>query len=335
MTRYTNVALKRSYVEAGFNNTDPEEDSREAGPSNSVDKKVDANDNAAPATKKRNRNRNRSKSKKSSDVNGETAMREGSSRQDGLTEDHAGGEDTVQNHRGEKGKVAGTKAAKGKNKLKQKGSKGYDARKAASEQRRLRRQDDILAETICYACREKGHAARNCPKAIASDALASEVGRPKLGKQVVGICYRCGSRKHNLARCPKPVDPENPLPFSSCFVCSKQGHLASSCPENRSKGVYPNGGCCKLCGETAHLAKDCPMRKTEVVSISNFVGTGAGAGADEDDFHTFKRKNLEVTKEEKADERRKKQQAVRVGAHSGVMKAFGRTTQSSRKVVKF
>ena len=61
-----------------------------------------------------------------------------------------------------------------------------DARKFASERRRLKRQDERSADTICFACREKGHAARNCPKAISDDAT----GGRKLGKQAVGICYR-------------------------------------------------------------------------------------------------------------------------------------------------
>lgn len=63
-----------------------------------------------------------------------------------------------------------------------------DARKLASEQRRLKRQQDRYAQTTCFACREKGHAAKDCPKALAADG--DENGGKPLGKQVVGICYR-------------------------------------------------------------------------------------------------------------------------------------------------
>jgi zinc finger CCHC domain-containing protein 9 len=125
----------------------------------------------------------------------------------------------------------------------------------------------------CFACRESGHAAADCPKA--QNASASDAG------VVTGICYRyasahvcrigtlalqgclarCGSTRHTLSKCKKPVDPQHPLPFASCFVCSGQGHLASTCPSNEAKGIYPNGGCCKLCGETSHLARNCPVRK--------------------------------------------------------------------------
>ena len=36
---------------------------------------------------------------------------------------------------------------------------------------------------------------------------------------------------------------------------------------------------------------------------ATFLGTGTEAGADEDDFHTFKRKSTEVDKEQKTAER--------------------------------
>ncbi|KAI0339941.1 hypothetical protein BDW22DRAFT_559700 [Trametopsis cervina] len=111
--------------------------------------------------------------------------------------------------------------------------------------------------------------------------------------------------------------------------------MASSCPQNKSRGVYPNGGSCKLCQETTHLAKDCKMRSNEVISKVILVGTGTEAGADEDDFHTFRRKHAEVSKEERADEKLKKQQAVKMGAHSGVVKAFGRVAPKPQKVISF
>jgi zinc finger CCHC domain-containing protein 9 len=117
----------------------------------------------------------------------------------------------------------------------------------------------------CFACREVGHSAKDCPS-IRPDAdrdgpTTTTTKTNAKTAAVVGICYRCGSRKHNLARCRLPARPDNPLPYASCFVCSGQGHLAGSCPRNNGRGVYPNGGSCKLCGETTHLARDCTLRK--------------------------------------------------------------------------
>lgn len=65
------------------------------------------------------------------------------------------------------------------------------------------------------------------------------------------------------------------------------------------------------------------------------MGTGAEAGADEDDFHIFKRKTAEVTREEKQDERRKRAAAVKVGALTGTVKAVGKPAQQAKKVVVF
>ena len=163
-------------------------------------------------------------------------------------------------------------------------------RAAKSEKRRLDRIREKSQNTICFACRERGHAARDCPKTLGdtkvtlgSDEEGGGDGKTKAVKAAVGICYRyvkkthrhslqrllinsrdptrCGSTQHTLSRCRKPSNPDNPLPFASCFVCSRKGHLASSCPKNADRGVYPNGGSCKLCGEKSHLAKNCPLRK--------------------------------------------------------------------------
>jgi len=177
-------------------------------------------------------------------------------------------------------------------------------RKEASEKRRRRRAAERNADTTCFACREKGHAVQDCPK-IADGSIkppANQSGFSATG--VVGICYRCGSRRHRLSACREKVsDPSNPLPFASCFVCSGSGHIASQCPMNKEKGVYPNGGSCKLCGETDHLARTCKLRDKAVAEKTAFLGIGTEAGADEDDFHTFKRKTAEVDKEQKTAER--------------------------------
>ena len=74
---------------------------------------------------------------------------------------------------------------------------------------------------------------------------------------------------------------------------------------------------------------------TEVAATTLFVGTGHAAGADEDDFHTFKRTTVEVDKSEKAEMKAKKKAAVKVGAHTGVVKAFGGVPSEKKKKVVF
>lgn len=115
-------------------------------------------------------------------------------------------------------------------------------------------------------------------------------------------------------------------------MCSGKGHLASACPQNKDRGVYPNGGCCKLCGETSHLAKDCGLRKQAQSGTATFLGTGQSAGADEDDFHIFKRRNADVDRDIKKDERAKKKADVKFAPYTGTVKAFGTPVGNSAKV---
>ena len=57
---------------------------------------------------------------------------------------------------------------------------GFDARKAASERRRLKRQDLRHADTICYACRQQGHAARDCTATLSVAESTAKGRNPKI-----------------------------------------------------------------------------------------------------------------------------------------------------------
>jgi hypothetical protein len=67
-------------------------------------------------------------------------------------------------------------------------SKDEIDRKHSSEARRLRRIDAKQSETICFACRERGHAAKNCPNSKSS--ILDDEGLPR-DDISVGVCYRC------------------------------------------------------------------------------------------------------------------------------------------------
>lgn len=74
----------------------------------------------------------------------------------------------------------------------------------------------------------------------------------------------------------------------------------------------------------------------DVVHPTAIIGTGHKAGADEDDFHSFKRHNTEMDREEEQEEKSKRKLDVRAGVHSGVVKAFGNLPRTSAgKVVRF
>lgn len=60
------------------------------------------------------------------------------------------------------------------------------------------------------------------------------------------------------------------------------------------------------------------------------------AGADEDDFHTFKRHTAQIDREEKTEEKTKKMLDVKAGALSGIVKAYGKpAVPAKKKVVVF
>ncbi|KAJ8696136.1 hypothetical protein PTI98_006025 [Pleurotus ostreatus] len=295
MTRITNFRYKRTHVDAGFSaDADVEADPSPGSTSQITETPIQgpkstANTSHIPAEAEAEgsqsnpsaqlppkKKRKRSKSKKSTDTAG---VKENAD----ATQDGTSAEGVVQV---EGGATATTSAKEAK-----------DAARKNTQPYRLKAIADRNSGTICFACRETGHAARDCP--TTRNAAKGDSGAPGA---VVGICYRCGSSTHTLSRCKERVDPGDPMPFASCFVCSGKGHLASGCPQNKERGVYPNGGCCKLCGKTTHLARDCDLhKKVDTATHRPILGIvdSAGAGADEDDFHALKRRKHEVDKEEK------------------------------------
>ena len=70
-------------------------------------------------------------------------------------------------------------------------------RAAASETRRLKRQAERCANTTCFACREVGHSAKDCP----SIQPNGNDDRNRTAKSPIGICYRYASdrRRHSYA----------------------------------------------------------------------------------------------------------------------------------------
>ncbi|KAF8557687.1 hypothetical protein OG21DRAFT_234877 [Imleria badia] len=318
MTRVTNFGRKRKYLEAGFATESTATNEHPASEGNTVD--GDQGDSVHPKKK-----RKRTKKPK---VDCGDEQTPGGIEAGGETVGVRGFDEGERSPAGQKKATIITKKRSG---VKSVAVSGYKKR---TEQRRLKRVSDRQADTVCFACREKGHAAKDCPKTGGE----GEEGHKNVNT-VVGMCYRCGSTKHTLSRCKKPEDPLDPFPFASCFVCSGKGHLASACPQNKEKGIYPNGGSCKLCDEKTHLAKDCELRKKDVsgTAATAIFGTGGGAGADEDDFHTFKRKTAEVSNDERKEERQKKRLDVKAGLHTGTVKAFGKNQVSSKpkKVVFF
>ena len=60
------------------------------------------------------------------------------------------------------------------------------------------------------------------------------------------------------------------------------------------------------------------------------LGTGREAGADEDDFHLIRRRNMEIDRDE-----REHAESLRAVAAAGVVKASGRTLVKPKKMVYF
>lgn len=73
----------------------------------------------------------------------------------------------------------------------------------------------------------------------------------------------------------------------------------------------------------------------EALNTVVFAGTGREAGADEDDFHTIKRKAVEVDREERTESRAINKLDIKVGAMSKTIKSFVTTPAATKKIVFF
>eukprot|EP00047_Mylnosiga_fluctuans_P012856 m.28120 g.28120 ORF g.28120 m.28120 type:complete len:209 (-) comp4500_c0_seq2:87-713(-) len=159
-----------------------------------------------------------------------------------------------------------------------------------AQRRQDRRQKFRQVDTICFGCRQRGHAVSNCPN--------SDAG---------GICYRCGQSNHTTASCrvrPKPGEPE--YPFATCFICKERGHLSKACPDN-PRGLYPNGGCCNVCGSVEHLRRDCPdLLKSRGQSKFKLSMNSAAASADAEDVAIGEEEEAEEAPPSPPKEKKKK-----------------------------
>ncbi|KAF9241848.1 hypothetical protein BU15DRAFT_73187 [Melanogaster broomeanus] len=290
MTRITNFGRKRNYVEAGFA-SEPFSTSNQhptCEPKSVNDVSPSTQGDSTPAKKKRKRTK-----KPKAVVDDE--RQPGDSKPAGETSGGGKGE----------GPSSIPKQANKTNKDRRPrvsvAVKGFAKR---TEQRRLKRATGREADTVCFACREKGHAARDCPNAAGEGG--HENGQKNMNK-VVGMCYRCGSTKHTLSRCKNPEDLHNPSPSPHVSCVLEKVISLHHAHKTKKKGYILMEG----------------VKDNSGTAAGTVFGTGNGAGADEDDFHTFKRKNAEVSKGEKEEERQRKRLDVKAGLHTGTVKAFG------------
>lgn len=206
MTRVTNLGLKRTYLQAGFDQAPGEETqfnkadlaiTTVSGQTQVPESHISTGAEGEPPKKKK-----RIRKKKPGTGTDIAAVKEG----DG---DAVVGDNQAQ--RNGEGKADGAlsnkalKKKKWKEKEKEKKQRReYNLQSSysssslpdphtgllSSEARRQKRTQQRFADTTCFACREKGHAAKDCLNAkIAGGVDGTETKSG--GKGMVGICYRC------------------------------------------------------------------------------------------------------------------------------------------------
>lgn len=208
MTRITDFGRKRTYLEAGLASQAEPLPEASTGHSEITDPPgasaaaVDTVNDEATAPSKKKRKRTKKAKKDGQDTVAGTVPAEGVAKEgdtiagegDGPT--HAG-EDLVANatKEGDSGKTGKVKKQKQPKSVSLPFTSNRDviyricypeksAAVSSSESRRQRRIAEKNSDTTCFACREKGHAARDCPKSQNAEGNNSKL------KSTVGICYR-------------------------------------------------------------------------------------------------------------------------------------------------
>ncbi|KCV68332.1 hypothetical protein H696_05249 [Fonticula alba] len=108
-----------------------------------------------------------------------------------------------------------------------------------AERERERRRLRAAKKTICFQCRERGHAVRDCPLTAGGVAGVDGADRKLMqeaGAAVSGICFHCGADDHVTRSCTASVKN---FGFALCFTCGQQGHLSGACEKNPN-GLYPD-----------------------------------------------------------------------------------------------
>lgn len=204
MTRITNFGRKRTYLEAGLSLN--EDNVERAGPQEAIDSGPDSITRTEPASdagpglppKKKSKRTKMSKR----DGNPGSAIVEAVGN-DGIGEGHEGERMISGAGNGEGTQAAFTEDTITKSEKKkrqrdkqQKGSvlslRAIHAHSlfpglSASEHRRRKRMAEKAAATTCFACRAKGHAAKDCP---VTKSHRDGGNGDKKQKTIVGMCYR-------------------------------------------------------------------------------------------------------------------------------------------------
>lgn len=222
MTRYTDFARKRTYVQAGLNYRDKgsgEEDepgvrAQEYSSVQGIQQHAKEGESPEPSKKKRKKELSERKKGNSEEV-APTTDYEGSHSEhpENSAEPTDGDKDPATDANRSVGDDGKRKRSRGAIRAERRRIRGAwwwayyqsacslnvcpsaldaQARKEASERRRVKRKDQRTTDTICFACREKGHAARDCTKALRPTEEGDGTKRTKksVGKSAVGICYR-------------------------------------------------------------------------------------------------------------------------------------------------